>query len=116
MSEDTTFTQFKRRGNPLKAIGAWLGIAACGVGLTAGFSKLYYETPLTLKQHEKKIERLEATDSAMAETPVMVKEHEKQIGELKASANAMVIEQRSQRDILLEIRGDIKVLNKQSRP
>lgn len=89
MSQDTTFTEFKRKGNPMKAIGVWIGLVVGVVGLASGFSKLYFETPLVLKEHDKKIEKLEAIDAATS------------------------TELRSQRDLLLEIRGDIKVLNRQ---
>lgn len=89
MSENTQ--QFERRQRPLKTISAYLGIAAVAVSLVAGFSKSYYVTPMKLEEHDKHLRRLDDIN------------------------NTTTREMREQRDILLEIRGDIKVLNRQSR-
>ena len=87
MSENTE--QFERRKrNPVKTIGAWLGLIALIVTLLAGFSKSYYTTPMKLDEHDRKLEKIER------------------------NAEATAIELRNQRDLLLEIRGDIKVLNR----
>jgi predicted cobalt transporter CbtA len=55
-------------------------------GLVASVAKAYYETPMVLRDHDKKIEKLEATDSA----------HAKDMNEM--------------RQLLWEIRGDVKYL------
>lgn len=90
MSNDTT--QFERRSkNPVKTLSTWLGIGAVVVGMGAGFAKSYYVTPLKLEDHDKRLERLER------------------------GAEAMSAKLQEQRELLLEIRGDIKVLNRASR-
>lgn len=81
---------FERR-SPVKTISAWLGIAAGSVMLLAGFTKSYYQTPMKLEQHDA------------------------QIRDLQASATATARELREQRDLLLEIRGDLKALNREIR-
>jgi len=88
MRSDTASFERRNGKNPAKVIGAWLGIIAAVVALLAGFSKSYYTTPLKLEEHDKKLEKIER------------------------NAEATTIELRNQRDILLEIRGDIKVLNR----
>lgn len=88
MSMDTATFERRNGKNPAKVIGAWLGIIAAVVALLAGFSKSYYTTPLKLEDHDKKLEKIER------------------------NAEATTVELRNQRDILLEIRGDIKVLNR----
>lgn len=85
MSNETTFT---KRSNPVKTVSAWLGIAAIVLGLTAGLSKAYYETPLKLQGHDKQLEELKATDAGLSR------------------------EMREQRDLLMEIRSDIKYLRR----
>lgn len=72
----------------MKAIGAWIGIVIGAVTLCAGFAKAYYETPLKLGEHDKQIKALQDVDNTTAR------------------------ELREQRDLLLEIRGDIKHLNR----
>lgn len=87
MAKDTELWDRKQR-NPIKVISAWLGLIALVVTLGAGFSKSYYVTPLQIEQHDKRIDKLEAADVAFA------------------------TRLQEQRELLLEIRGDIKVLNR----
>lgn len=90
MSEDTR--QFERRSNkPLKTVGAWLAVAVTVATLSGGMVKAYIATSIMLEDHQKKIERLEH------------------------NAEAMAAKLQEQRDLLLEIRGDIKVLNRTTR-
>lgn len=76
------------RFTPLKLIAAFGAIAAMVVGLASGLAKTYYVTPLKLEQHDAQIRALQDTD-----------------------VNIMR-EAREQREILLEIRADVKKNNR----
>lgn len=84
MSDDTEHRE--RRTSPLKTFGTWVAIGVSVVGLTAGFSKSYFVTPVVLDDHGKKIEKLERT------------------------TESLTAKMQEQRELLLEIRGDIKVM------
>ena len=89
MSAETTFRNKER--NPVKTISAWIGVLAIAGGAVMAFAKSYYVTPVIVEQHGAAIQKLEKR------------------------ADDTATELRNQRDILLEIRGDIKVLNRQNR-
>lgn len=89
MSEETQ--SYRKEKSLGKAVGQWVGTIAAIVVLTAGFAKAYFVTPVVLDTHEKKIEKLESADKEFA-------------GKLQ-----------EQRELLIEIRGDIKALNRSSR-
>lgn len=72
----------------LKTVLQWFGIAGAIVTLGAGFTKSYFTTPLKLEEHDREIIKLQKI------------------------TEATTAELRLQRDILYEIRGDIKVLNR----
>lgn len=74
--------------SPLKTIGTALGIVMAVVALVAGVSKAYFQTPMKLEQHDHQLEALQQTDAQTAR------------------------ELREQRDILLEIRSDLKYLKR----
>jgi len=77
---------------PLKTAATAIGIVVAGVGLVAGISKAYFQTPMKLEQHDHQLEALQQTDAQTAR------------------------ELREQRDILLEIRADLKYLKRTSNP
>ena len=90
-AEGDNTREFRKEKTLWSAASKFLGVLALIAAMTAGFAKSYYETPLKLQEHDKKIERLER------------------------NAEAMGIKLQEQRELLLEIRGDLKVLNRASR-
>ena len=72
----------------LRTVLQWLGIAGAVVTIGAGFTKSYFTTPMILDEHGR------------------------EIAAMKRSSEVTTIEIRYLRDLILEIRGDIKVLNK----
>lgn len=81
-----------RQRNPVKTLTAALSLLVLIATLGAGMTKAYYVTPMKLDDHEMKIRRLEERDAEFSK------------------------ELRDQRDILLEIRGDIKVIRSRNTP
>lgn len=68
----------------IKTIGAWVGMGVGIIALFSGFTKSFYETPMKLQQHEQEIHALQETD------------------------NATTKDLREMRDLLLEMRADLK--------
>lgn len=85
-------TQFQQRkaGGWLKVISLSLSIAITVGAIVATYAKSYYETPIQLREHDKRIEKLEAADAARV----------KELNEI--------------RQLLWEIRGDVKYLRREN--
>lgn len=85
-------TELRERRSAVKSVSTWIAILVGVVGLTAGFAKSYFVTPIVLDDHGKKIEKLERT------------------------TESLTAKMQEQRELLLEIRGDIKVIKYQPKP
>lgn len=82
-------TQFTKRDKPLKTALNWLGLIVAVVTLGGGMVKAYIATPIRLEDHDKKFQKLESVDAEVSR------------------------ELREQRDLLTEIRTDIKYLRRE---
>lgn len=84
-------TEFRKRTGVGKTLSLWLGIIIAAGGIGVSLARSYFITPLKLDEHDRKIERLER------------------------NAEELRSKLQEQREFLIEIRGDLKALNRASR-
>lgn len=82
-------TQFWKRSSPVKTVATWVGLIVGLVALLGSVAKSYYETPMKLNEHQKQIDKLELNVSATN------------------------TELRQQRELLIEIRTDLKYIRRE---
>ena len=95
-------TEFRRKSNPLKTLASWCGIVVAVVALTGGAAKSFITTPLVLERQADDLKLLR-------------ERHAEDFKVLTASDVDTAKEVRALRDLILEVRGDVKAIRNQNR-